>query len=165
MSDSAALTTRVDGRSTPSTVAAGVLGGGAYLLGYVATYLLASDPVRASVARRLVEFVTGDPATWKLVGWVFYAAHFVETVLPGLFGSSRTVDLVAAIDAVPVLVYLVPPVALAASGALLARWAGAAGVRRGPRRARPSSSATSPSPSPARFSSSSSPATRPCAPT
>jgi hypothetical protein len=119
-------------RSTASTAAAGaVAGGGAYLLGYASTYLLASAPVRESLARTLVEFVTGEPATWKMVGWVFYSAHFVETVIPGLFGSSRTVDLVDALDAVPALLYLLPPVVLVAAGAVLARWAGASDIRDG----------------------------------
>ncbi|MFB6123642.1 MAG: transporter [Haloferacaceae archaeon] len=131
MADSTAATTR-GGRSTASRVAAGISGGCvAYLLGYVVTYLLTSAPLRRSFARRLVEFVTGEPSTWKLVGWVFYSAHFVETVIPGPFGSSRTVDLVDGLDAVSPAVHLVPPVLLVAAGAGLAWRVDAADARDG----------------------------------
>lgn len=105
-------------------VGAGVGGGvGAYLLGYLVTYLTQASAVRDRLGA--LNFVAslfgGDPAAaWQGVGWYFYNAHFVSTVVPTLGGGTRSVDLLASADASLGYLYLVPPVALLAAGAAIA---------------------------------------------
>lgn len=129
---------RSDGPATASessdllsrvAVGTGVAGGvGAYLLGYLVTYLTQASAVRDRLGA--LNFVAslfgGDPAAaWQGVGWYFYNAHFVSTVIPTLGGGTRSVDLLASADASLGYLYLVPPVALLAAGAVVAVVAGA----------------------------------------
>jgi len=92
--------------------AAGV---GAYLLGYLVTYLLHGSSIRDAFVTGVIEFFAGDPVAWKLVGWLFYNAHGVAATVPGLFGES-TVNFVAG-SGEPALTALYAVVALAVVGA------------------------------------------------
>ena len=99
--------------------ASAVAGVGAYLLGYLLTYLTQSGAVRERVSglNVLVDLFGGEPvAVWQGVGWYFYNAHFVSTVVPS-FGGTRTVDLIASADANLAYLYVLPPLALLAAGA------------------------------------------------
>jgi hypothetical protein len=113
------------------SLVAGAAGGlGAYVLGYLVTYLTAAGPIRESFAQRLLEFVTGEPGTWKMVGWVFYNAHLVKTYVPGPFGTDA-VDLIAQSDALSAGLYLLPVVLLAVAGAVAALASDAESPKRG----------------------------------
>lgn len=98
-------------------VAAGV---GAYLLGYFVVYLVTASTIRNSVAAGVLEFLTGEPGTWKLVGWVLYSAHFVDVLVPGLLGGSNAVSLIDAAEAIPGWLRAVPVVLLVGAGVALA---------------------------------------------
>lgn len=115
-------------------VRGGLAGAGAYLVGYLLTYLLAGERVRESALTGLLDFFAGEPTTWKVVGWLFYNAHMVSVVVPG-FAGSRTVDLLAEAGGRATLLYLVPPLLLTAAGVLAARDGGerdaAAGAKAG----------------------------------
>jgi hypothetical protein len=117
-----------DDRSTARRVGLGAAAGAsAYLLGYLLTYLAAADTIRSSPATRVLELLTGNSPVWKLVGWTFYGGHFVDSLVPGLFGGSNAVNLVAT-DPITDLVYLVAPVVLVAAGAVVAHLADASGT-------------------------------------
>jgi hypothetical protein len=98
-------------------LAVGAGGGvGAFLVGYLATYLAVGSAVESSFVRQVIEAVGGDLPTWKVVGWVFFNAHAVSTRLPGLLGP-ESVNLLSSADAFPAALYVVPPLALLATGA------------------------------------------------
>ncbi|MFB6095911.1 MAG: transporter [Haloferacaceae archaeon] len=103
-------------REVGSGVATGTA---AYVLGYLVTYLLTAEPLRRSIAQRLVQFLTGEPATWKMVGWAFYNAHFVRTYVPGPFGRN-TVNLVAQSSDLTPALYALPVILLVVAGGLAA---------------------------------------------
>ena len=98
-------------------------GVGAYLVTYVLTYVFtAIDGVR----------VSGEIATWKAVGWVFYAAQFVNTQTTiSAGGQSQTQSINPITDAtataditstIPGFVYhLAPVVVLVVAGYLVAQ--------------------------------------------
>jgi hypothetical protein len=109
-------------------VAGAAAGVAASLLAYVLTYAVASGPVRNSLASTLVDFLTGDPQVWRLVGCVFYNAHFADAVVPGLLGGGNAVDFVAQSRALPGLLYVVPPLVLPAAGVGAGRAVGATDV-------------------------------------
>jgi hypothetical protein len=107
------------------TLGLGAAGGAvAFVLGYLFTYVLTSSEIRNSVAQQLVEFATGDPGTWKIVGWVFYNGHFVSTNVPGLFGTS-SVNLIGEVEAFSAVLYVIPPLLLLAAGVFAGRQASA----------------------------------------
>lgn len=95
----------------------------AWLLGYLFTFILVGDTVRDSVVRRVIEFLGGDLPTWRVVGWIYYNAHFVSTNFDGAFAGSR--NFIGG-DGVTPVVYVVPPLVLFAAGLAVGR---AAGVR------------------------------------
>lgn len=111
----------------PYVAGAGV-GLGAYLLGYVVSYVALSGSIEDRLAG--FNFVTsvfgGDPInTWQAVGWLFYNAHFVRTRVEGGIGGPQSENFIAASDeATSVLLYLVPILLLLAAGFLLARYTG-----------------------------------------
>ncbi|KTG08470.1 hypothetical protein AUR64_17455 [Haloprofundus marisrubri] len=119
------MTETNSGRVGALTAAGGAfLGAVAYVFGYATTYALTSSEIQNSGAQQLLELFTGESATWKAVGWVFYNAHFVDTEIPGLFGASRAINFVAEVEAFPTLLYVLPPVILLVSGVVVARSAG-----------------------------------------
>jgi hypothetical protein len=95
-----------------------LVGAGAYLAGYLLTYLLVIvDGVESG----------GDIETWKAVGWVFYNAHNVDLTFVGSAGSASITETFTLFEesagtanlasTVPQFVYfLVPAVALAVGG-------------------------------------------------
>lgn len=93
----------------------------AWLLGYVVTYTIVGADVRDSPLNRIIEAFNGEPATYEMVGWVFYNAHFVDTVFRDvpLFGGLTT-SFIGGDDGFTVLLYAIPVVVLLASGVALA---------------------------------------------
>lgn len=97
-----------------------VAGLGAWLVGYLVTYLLHSGGVRDALATDVLELLAGDPVTWKLIGWLYFNAHFVDASVPGLLGRS-TVNLLSGAEELGLLaLYVLPPVALLVAGAVAA---------------------------------------------
>jgi hypothetical protein len=105
-----------DRRTLGTAAVGGVL---SYLVAYAITYAVTGQQIANSLAARVLEIATGDPGTWKLVGWVFYGAHYVTSEIPGLFGSTA-VNLVGRGDTFPAALFLLPPVVLVVAGALVA---------------------------------------------
>jgi len=104
----------------PAATAAGLA---AWLGGYLATYLVVAPNSRDSGLNRLIEALDGEPATYELVGWVFYNAHLVETVVEDvpLIGT-RSTSYIGGDDGFSVLLYLIPVALLFAVGLALARY-------------------------------------------
>lgn len=120
------MSTTADRSSTTRRVGAGAVAGVvAYVLGYLLTYLATADAIRSSTATQVLELLTGNSPVWKLVGWAFYGGHLVDAIIPGLFGGSNAVNLVAA-DPITDAVYLIPPLVLLVAGAVAAHVADAA---------------------------------------
>jgi hypothetical protein len=114
------MSTSDDGPWTARRLGAGAAAGVvAYVLGYLLTYLVAADTIRSSPVTQVLELLTQSSPVWKLVGWTFYGGHFVDAVVPGLFGGSNTVNLVAT-DPITDLVYAFAPLLLVAAGAAVA---------------------------------------------
>jgi len=104
--------------------AAGV---GAWLLGYLSTFLLTAGEIRDSPVRQVIEALGGDLPTWKVVGWVFYNAHFSNTVFEGLFGGARS--FVGGDAGFTPLLFVVPPLLLVAAGLAVGRAVGVTDLR------------------------------------
>lgn len=94
-------------------VVLGALGGlGAWILGYVVVFLAAGTDIQDSVAQRLLETVGEEPATYKMVGWVFYNTHLVDIVAEVPILGSFAINTVGNEDGFSVAVYLIPVVTL-----------------------------------------------------
>jgi hypothetical protein len=106
-------------RSDLPFVRGAVLGALAWLAGYLVTYLVTSGPIRDSALRRFVEFFGGEVPVWKVVGWVFFNAHFVDTIAEGPFGGAGS--FIGGEDGFTTLLYLVPVLTLVAAGLVVAR--------------------------------------------
>jgi hypothetical protein len=103
--------------SLPFTVAGGA-GVGAWLLTYLFTYLIAASEIRNSIISQLA-----DLPTWKAVGWVFFNAHFVSTVVDvPLIGGAT--NFVGGEDGFTALLFVLPPVLLVVAGVAVGRAAG-----------------------------------------
>lgn len=103
-----------------------------WLLGYGLTYLVVAPSIRDSALNRLIEAFEGAPATYEMVGWVFFNAHFVDTVFRGLpLVGSRSASFVGGQDGFTPLLYVVPVVLLLTAGLALAWWRRPDGPRRG----------------------------------
>ncbi|GAB7012859.1 transporter [Halolamina salina] len=110
-------------------VGAGAAAGiGAYLLGYLLTYVWQSGSIeeRLSAYNFIAELFGGEPiAVWQGIGWLFYNAHFVATRIDG-FGGTQSQNFIAGSDGGAItLLYAVPIVLLLAAGLLTARLADA----------------------------------------
>lgn len=107
----------VSGRDVAGGAIAGVA---AYVLGYLVTYVLHRSNIEEdiSVFNTIVSLFGGDPIpAWQGVGWLFYNAHLVDTMI----GSDQTRNIIANTDgATFTLLYAVPIVLLFASGAAIA---------------------------------------------
>lgn len=124
------------------------VGAASYLLGFVVTYLFVLvdgelDPQSTSEAAfagtsvfqqsQFAAFPQPDPSTVEFAGWIFYNAHFVDTVvtpqLPSRGGQAETQTvpesiniLTTASTQIPSVVYqLIPVMLLTAGGYALAR--------------------------------------------
>jgi len=115
------MSTRSESDTAVLLARGGLVGLAAWLLGYLVTFLLHAGSVREAFATNVIEFFAGDPVTWKLIGWLYFNAHFVATSVPGLFGSSNTNFLSGAEEVTLLVLYVVPIVVLLAAGAAVAR--------------------------------------------
>lgn len=98
----------------------------AWMLGYALTYVLVAPDIRETDLHRILEAFEGEPATYEMVGWVFYNAHFVDTVFQDLpIVGSHTTSFIGGQDEFSVLLYVIPVGLLLASGLALARYRGA----------------------------------------
>lgn len=95
-----------------------VAGLSAYFAGYLVTYLAVSPQLDSLLPIRAFEFFTGENPVWKLVGWVFYNAHFVDTNLPGLVETNAVNFLSLSEDPAANLLYAIPIVLLVVAGAI-----------------------------------------------
>lgn len=89
----------------------------AFLGGYLVTYAVVASRAGA-IASDLA--VPGDPATWKVVGWIFYAAHFGWLSVPGGAGTAGT-PVLGAVDGAPFALACVPILALLVMGLIAGR--------------------------------------------
>jgi len=94
-------------------------GAASWVLGYLCTYVITSSDIQNSLIGQFT-----DIPTWKAVGWVFFNAHFVDTVvdLPVIGGAT---NFVGGDEGFTVLLYVVPPLLLLAAGLAVGRYAGA----------------------------------------
>ncbi|MFQ3319458.1 MAG: hypothetical protein ACI8UR_002041 [Natronomonas sp.] len=115
------MSTNVDTDDLP-LVPGAVAGIAAWILGYVFTYLLAGSDLRNSGLNRFIEAFEGDPATYELVGWVFYNAHFVDIVYTGGIGASvLPANYIGGEDGFTALLYVLPPALLVGAGLAIGR--------------------------------------------
>lgn len=105
-------------------VPAAVAGLLTWVVGYLLTYVLVGSEVRESRLNRFVEAFEGEPATYELVGWVFYNAHFVDIVYDGFGGVFLPASYVGGEDGYTQLLYVVPPLLLVAAGLAVGRYQG-----------------------------------------
>ena len=117
--DRTGMAQRADLREAIRPGRGAVAGVAAYVVGYLVTYVLTSGPIRNSPASQLVDLVSDGVATWKLVGWVFYSAQWVDVTVPGLLGGENAVDLVTTFEALPGYLRLIAPAALLLAGVAL----------------------------------------------
>ncbi|ACV47859.1 MULTISPECIES: hypothetical protein [Halomicrobium] len=104
---------------------------GAYVLGYVFTYVLSGPAVEESSLNQIVEAVGDGGVAWKLVGWVFYNAHGVTTTIDidiPFLGGTEVLNYIAQGDALSPVLYVLPPALLIAAGLFGARMADATDV-------------------------------------
>ncbi len=101
-----------------------------WVLGYLFTYLIASSEIRDSQLSRFLEFLGEDPATFEMVGWVFYNAHFVDVVFEGVpfFGAE---SFLGGEEGFTMLLYAIPPLVLIGAGLAIGRYGGARDVSAG----------------------------------
>lgn len=102
-----------------------------WIVGYAVTYLLVAPNLRDSALNQVIELLEGDAATHELVGWVFYNAHLVETVVDLPVIGMRSTTYIGGDDGFSVLLYLVPMVLLIVSGFLFARSQDVSGLKPG----------------------------------
>lgn len=105
-------------------VPAAVAGIVTWLLGYAFTYVLVGTDVRESRLNRFVEAFEGEPATYELVGWVFYNTHLVDVVYEGFGGVFLPASYVGGEDGFTAVLYVVPPALLVGAGLAIGRYQG-----------------------------------------
>lgn len=107
-------------RSRVPILRGAVAGAVAWLLGYLVTYLAVIDRVQGNWQARWLQFAAEDASDWKIVGWLFYNAHNVDISFPsvGIF-TLQNQNFVAADDGSLWLLYLVPPLLLLGTGAVV----------------------------------------------
>ena len=103
--------------------AAGLL---AWVAGYVAMYLVVAPGVRESPLNQIIQALDGEPATYEMVGWVFYNAHFVNLVFSDLpIVGSHTTAFIGGGEGFSVILYAIPIVLLLLAGLAVGRYWGA----------------------------------------
>lgn len=107
----------------PPVVLGAVSGIIAWVLGYTFTFLAVGTDVQDSAAQQFIEAVDGEPATYEMVGWVFYNAHFVDTIYTdvALIGSFTT-NAIGGDDGFTAVLYLIPVGLLLAGGLAVATY-------------------------------------------
>lgn len=116
------MSVSIGGRRVPLGVGA-LAGALAWFLGYLLTFVVTSGRIEAfqgSFLGRVAELFGIEVPTWKVVGWVFYNAHFVNTAAGGGTGSAIGGD-----GGFTPLLYVVPPLVLFAAGLAVGRASGA----------------------------------------
>lgn len=109
-------------RDTLPIVRGAVTGAAAWVLGYLITYVLVAPDIRDSSLNRIIEAFDGAPATYEMVGWVFYNAHFVSTVFQDIpFIGGGSVSYIGGEDGFTALLHVLPIALLFAGGLVLAR--------------------------------------------
>jgi hypothetical protein len=99
-------------------VTGAVAGTGAWVLNYLFVYVITSGDIRNSVLGQFTEI-----PTWKIVGWVFYNAHYVDTIYDvPIFGGAG--NAIGGEDGFTVLLFVVVPVVLLIAGLAVGRYAG-----------------------------------------
>jgi len=112
-------------------VPAAVAGALSWVVGYVLTYVLVSSDVRDSGLNQFAQAFGDGDATYELVGWVLFNAHFVDVVIDAGFFGSRTATFVGGEDGFTTLLYVVPPALLVAGGLAVGRSQGVTDVDAG----------------------------------
>ncbi len=127
------MSATLDVKSVPVVVGT-VAGVAAWVSGYVCAYLIAGTRVRESGLNRVLEFLGEGTVIYKLVGWVFFNSHFVDTVFEGA-PVTVAANTIGGDDGFTTLLFLVPPALLVAAGLAVARYEGVAtsdaGIRAG----------------------------------
>lgn len=93
-------------------------GAAAWLLSYLFTYIITSSDIQNSVIGQFTEI-----PTWKAVGWVFYNAHFADTIvdIPIVGGAT---NFIGGENGFTPLLFVIPPVLLLVAGLAVGRYAG-----------------------------------------
>lgn len=109
--------------TTRTATTGGIAGIAAFVAGYLATYLYRGQEIREALGgiNWFAELVGSDPIpAWKVVGWLFFNAHYVSTkVQAGPIGP-RFANFIQGSDANLALLYVFPPVILLVAGFLVA---------------------------------------------
>ena len=95
-----------------------IVGAGAWVAGYLLSYLFASGEVRDNVGLQVFQFTLEvDEPTFA--GWVFYNAHSVDIAFPGGPGGTTGQNFIAVATGPLEVLYLLPPLLLVAAGGLV----------------------------------------------
>ena len=106
---------------TRRAVGGGLAGGiAAWVVGYLVVYLLNASEIENSLGSGVLEALTNENVTWKLVGWLFYNAHNVTIKTPGFFGQSAQNFVAGSEEAALTALFVLPPVLLLAAGVVVA---------------------------------------------
>ena len=106
---------------TKRAVGGGLAGGmAAWVVGYLVVYLLNASEIENSLGSGVLEALTNENVTWKLVGWIFYNAHNVAVKIPGFFGQSAQNFVAGSEEAALTALFVLPPVLLLAAGVVVA---------------------------------------------
>ena len=103
----------------------------AWLVGYVLTYLLTATELDDSALNAFIKLAEGESATYELVGWVFYNAHFIDVRYVNVAPFSPRRHFIGGEDGFTVLLYLLPPLMLFAAGLAVGRYCGSADTPEG----------------------------------
>lgn len=120
------MTTETNLPSGRTTVAGAISGIGAFILGYVITYLWRGRDIEQLLQpiEFLLDLFQAEPiGTWRAVGWLYYSAHFVDTRITAQFGPGEAtfyVDMVREGSGNLELLYLVPIILLLLAGLAVA---------------------------------------------
>lgn len=96
-------------------------GVGAWSLGYAITYLLVGSEVQDVILNRIQEDIGYSlvrPASYELVGWVFYNAHFFDIHVSDCCRSTETTVIGG--DGFTPLLFVIPPILLFVAGFFIA---------------------------------------------
>ncbi len=114
-----------------TVAAAAIAGAAAWILGYTFTYILVGTDVSESGLNRVLTAFDGDPATYELVGWIFYNAHGIDIVYTGLGGAFLPATYIGGSDGATVILYALPLALLVAAGLAVGRLFGITALRDG----------------------------------